>query len=85
MIRIAITTYIFAIFVCFSSSTAADILSGRIVGVTDGDTVTLLDESKKQYKIRLSGIDAPEKAQPFGHVSKKPLSDLVYDKDVQVT
>jgi endonuclease YncB( thermonuclease family) len=62
----------------------AQTLTGHIVGITDGDTVTLLDTTNKQYKIRLSGIDAPEKAQPYGQVSKKSLSDLVYDKDVSV-
>ena len=59
-------------------------LEGRVVGVTDGDTITVLDASNTQYKIRLSGIDAPEKKQPFGHAAKQSLSDLVYDKAVQV-
>jgi len=66
------------------SSASADSLRGHVVGVVDGDTITLLVDSHKQYKIRLSGIDAPEKAQPFGQVSKKSLSDLIYDKDVYV-
>ncbi len=62
----------------------AEITLGRVVGVTDGDTIIVLGANKIQYKIRLSGIDAPEKKQPFGTVSKKFLSDLVYDKDVSV-
>ena len=62
----------------------AEILSGLVVGITDGDTITLLDSSNQQYKIRLSGIDAPEKKQAFGNVSKKFLSDLIYDKNVSV-
>lgn len=41
-------------------------LTGRVVGVSDGDTLTLLDATNTQHKIRLSGIDSPEKGQPFG-------------------
>jgi endonuclease YncB( thermonuclease family) len=62
----------------------ADTLIGRVVGVTDGDTITVLDSTNTQYKVRLSGIDAPEKKQAFGQVSKRSLSDLVYAKTVQV-
>lgn len=57
-------------------------LVGRVVGVTDGDTVTLLVDGRVQHKIRLSGIDAPEKAQPFGQRAKQRLSSLVYGKTV---
>jgi endonuclease YncB( thermonuclease family) len=49
-----------------SGAAHADTLRGRVVGVSDGDTVTLLDAERQQHKIRLSGIDAPENAQPFG-------------------
>ena len=49
---------------------------GRVVGVSDGDTVTVLDNANRQHKIRLSGIDAPEKSQAFGQRSKQNLSDL---------
>lgn len=61
----------------------ADVISGRIVAISDGDTVTLLDSAKQQHKIRLAGIDAPEKKQPFGQRSKEHLSDLVFGKDVE--
>ena len=57
-------------------------IQGRVVGVSDGDTITVLDSTKTQHKIRLAGIDAPEKKQPFGQASKKHLSDLVFDRDV---
>lgn len=62
----------------------ADILVGRVVGVSDGDTITLLDSNNTQHKIRLGGIDAPEKKQPFGNVSKKSLSDMVFNKQIEV-
>ncbi len=75
----------FVIALLFTSLVAnALTLEGRVVGVADGDTITVLDNTKTQYKIRLAGIDAPEKSQPFGNVSKKSLSDLVYGKPVTI-
>lgn len=68
----------------FVTSVQAGTLTGRVVGVADGDTITILDNTNTQFKIRLSGIDAPEKKQPFGQVSKKSLSDLVFDRQVIV-
>ena len=59
-------------------------ITGTVVGVTDGDTITVLDSSKTQYKIRLAGIDAPEKKQDFGNASKKSLSDMVFQEHVSV-
>ena len=63
----------------------AEVLVGRVVGVSDGDTITVLDDKKQRHVIRLMGIDAPEKAQAFGQKAKQSLSDLVFDKDVSVT
>ena len=62
---------------------AADI-TGRVVGVADGDTLTVLDSNKGLTKIRLHQIDAPEKKQDFGQRSKQSLSDLTYGKQVRV-
>lgn len=62
----------------------AETVTGQVVGVTDGDTITVLDADKVQHKIRLAGIDAPEKKQAFGNRSKESLSDLVFDKTVNV-
>ena len=59
-------------------------LSLRVVGVHDGDTLTGLDESKTQFKVRLDAIDAPELGQPFGQAAKKALSEKVFGKDVVV-
>jgi endonuclease YncB( thermonuclease family) len=56
----------------------AETLVGRIVGVSDGDTLTLLDAGKQTHKIRLSGVDAPEKKQAYGQQSKLNLSNLAY-------
>ena len=57
---------------------------GRVVGVSDGDTITVLNNNKEQFKIRLSGIDAPENGQAFGKASKERMSALVYGKIVEV-
>lgn len=57
---------------------------GRVVGITDGDTITVLDANKQQHKIRLSGADAPESGQEFGAKSKLYLSGLVFGKQVSI-
>ena len=62
----------------------AETMSGEVVGLADGDTVTVLDASKVQHRIRLAGIDAPEKKQAFGERSRQSLSDLVFRKQVTV-
>lgn len=62
----------------------AEAITGRVVGVSDGDSITVLDTSKVKHKIRLSGIDAPERSQPFGQRSKQSLSDLVFAQWVTV-
>jgi endonuclease YncB( thermonuclease family) len=67
-----------------SSLSIADTLTGRVVGVADGDTLTVLDSNRRQHKIRLAGIDAPEKAQAFGDRSKTRLSLLTFNKMVTV-
>lgn len=59
-------------------------LSGRVVKVVDGDTITLLTAEKKQIKIRLYGIDAPEKKQAFGEKSRNFLADRVGGKVVEI-
>ena len=58
--------------------------TGRVVGVSDGDTITVLHNGKGE-RVRLHGIDCPEKGQAFGTVAKRFTSTLVYRKDVTVT
>ncbi len=62
-----------------------EVLTGRVVGVTDGDTITVLDADHQRHKIRLAGIDAPEHDQPFGQRSKQNLSAVVFGKKVAVS
>ena len=58
-------------------------IQGKVVGVADGDTITVLQDSK-QYKIRLYGIDTPEKKQGFGQKAKKFTSDMVFRQQVKI-
>ena len=59
-------------------------LRGKVVGVADGDTLTVLDSSKTQHKIRLQGVDAPERIQAFGTRARQHLAGLVFGKQVEV-
>ena len=81
MNRIARLTFVL---LAFSFAVFAADLNGRVVGVSDGDTFTLLTSDKRQIKIRLAEIDAPESAQPYGNKSKQKLSELIFGKDVRV-
>ena len=62
----------------------ADTLQGKVVKVADGDTVTIIDDSGKKHRIRLMGIDAPEKDQPYGDVSTQSLVELVSGKTATI-
>ena len=76
--------YLVIPFVALVASMAVADISGKVVAVTDGDTIKILDNSRVQHKVRLTGIDAPEKAQPFGNASRKNLASMVAGKDVRV-
>ena len=65
-------------------ATAHADITGRVVAVTDGDTIKVLDASNTQHKVRLTGIDAPERGQPFGNKSREHLASMVAGKDVFV-
>lgn len=71
-----------AAFLAFSLPGHADTVTGRVIGVTDGDTLTLLDRHNTQHKIRLQGIDAPEKRQDWGRRSMQNLSSLTFGRNV---
>lgn len=76
--------FIFVLIVAVSQAFSAEIL-GRVVGVADGDTITVLDDMDKgRFRIRLNGIDSPEKKQAYGNKAKQYLSSLVYGKRVSV-
>jgi endonuclease YncB( thermonuclease family) len=75
--------FVFALLLTPLPAFSAD-LACKVVGVTDGDTLTCLTQEKRQIKVRLAQIDAPEKAQPFGQRAKQALSDLVFGKQVML-
>ena len=79
--RRAVLVLMLAIAPCIGQS---DELRGRVVGVADGDTLTVLDAGQQQIKVRLADIDAPEKAQPYGQRSKQALSGLCYGREAIV-
>lgn len=86
MIRLRRSAPLLALALAFAAGCAHSddgILRGRVVGLSDGDTITVL-EGKTRHKIRLQGIDAPERAQPFGTKSRENLSVLVFEKEVEV-
>ncbi len=65
------------------AAASAETLSGKVVGVADGDTLTVLVDQQMVH-VRVTGIDAPEKGQPFGQVSKQGLSKCAYGNQVEV-
>ena len=82
MQKVALAAFaLLAVFVC---DARAATLEGRVVGVSDGDTVTVLTAENRQFKIRLSGIDAPEKKQPFGAHAKETLARQLFGQPVVV-
>jgi endonuclease YncB( thermonuclease family) len=78
------SSYVLAILALALSFPVWADFTGKVVRIADGDTVTILDEFKVQHKVRLTGIDAPERKQPFGSRSKQSLSNMVFSKTVTV-
>ena len=75
---------VFFVFLFLTLSVVAGDLSGKVVGVHDGDSFTLLS-GRVQHKIRLHGIDAPELGQAFGKKAKKAFSGKIHGQDVRVS
>ena len=77
---------LFAIFCVFSivSLSYAQKFQVKVVGISDGDTFTAINRDKLQLKIRIYGIDAPEKKQDYGQKAKQVLSDCIFGKVVMV-
>jgi endonuclease YncB( thermonuclease family) len=62
----------------------AELLSGTVVAVLDGDTLTIVDAQKRRHRVRLAEVDAPESKQPFGARSGRSLHGLCFGKAAQV-
>jgi endonuclease YncB( thermonuclease family) len=67
-----------------ASPALADELHGLMVGITNGDTFTLLTPERREVKIRLAEIDTPESRQPYGTRTRQALLDLAFRRDVRV-
>lgn len=63
---------------------SASDFSGKVVGITDGDTITILMPDSQTYRVRLAEIDAPERGQPFGSRSTQILKSLIAGKHIAV-
>ena len=63
---------------------SAETLTGKVVGVHDGDTLTLLVVGNQPVKVRLAGLDAPELDQTYGQKAKRALSALAFRKEARV-
>lgn len=62
----------------------ASTLTGKVVRVADGDTITVLDSSHQQHRIRFLGIDAPERGQAYGNYCRQNLADKIAGETVEV-
>lgn len=83
--RIALLRFLCFVPLLLAASLAAGAeLLGKVVGIADGDTVTVLDRDQTGHKVRLSGIDAPERRQAYGERAKQHLAALAFGKDVVV-
>ena len=80
----ALRVLLAALILFLAQIASAEEIRGRVVGITDGDTLTLLTPRQEQIRIRLSDIDTPERGQPFGDRARQALSDLTFRKAVRV-
>ncbi len=76
--------YSISVFIMAFSSLSHAAITGKIVGILDGDTITILANANTMHKIRLYGIDSPESHQDFGSRAKKFTSEMVFGKTVRV-
>lgn len=67
-----------------TGSILADTIAGRVIDVTDGATVTVIDSAKTRFKVRLAGIDAPASGQRLSRESRQRLAEIALHKNVRV-
>ncbi|NTW87755.1 MAG: thermonuclease family protein [Desulfobulbaceae bacterium] len=72
------------LFISLSGIAIAGQISGKVVGVSDGDTITVL-QNNQQFKVRIYGVDCPESGQTSGRRAKEFTSSMVFGKKIEVT
>jgi len=77
-------SFFLLVLIMFSWGTFAETLPGRVVRVVDGDTLVLLVSGNVEERVRLSGIDCPERKQAFGKRAKEALLTRVAGEGVSV-
>lgn len=63
-----------------SCAASAETIEGKVIGIADGDSLTIVDKNAKRLRVRLAGIDAPERKQPFGNEARKSLVEICMRK-----
>lgn len=81
MKNVVLTIYLV---LCSVTVCLAQFIQAKVVRVSDGDTITILDSSNTQTRIRLHGIDCPEIGQDFGQVARKHVADMIAGEIVNV-
>lgn len=72
------------LFTICADAQLASTIQGKVVGITDGDTITVLDAVKRQHVVRLNGIDSPEARQDFGEDARVNLAKIIFGRYVTV-
>ena len=72
--------FLFLLVLLLPSAATAIEWVGTVVRIVDGDTLTLLDTSRVRHRIRLDGIDAPERSQPYGQRARESLEGLTHGR-----
>lgn len=73
------------ILLLFISPTFAYELTGKVIKIADGDTVTIITSDNQKHRIRLYCIDAPEKGKPYSQIAKQTLADMIFKKKVKAS
>ena len=82
--RFACFAFLILSVLILNQALAENTITGKVVSIADGDTVTVLDSSNTQHKTRIYGVDCPESHQDFGQKAKQFTSDMVFGKMVEV-
>lgn len=82
--KLRLMRWIFLALALAAEAAAGESISGSVAVVIDGDTLTVVDDAKKQHRIRLAGIDAPQAKQPYGVRSARSLAQLCLKKEAKV-